>query len=102
VSQHPVDALKDLGMPMTPEHEAELRAICDEPVAACRHGVIGHCYACQCEAESALINARLITRGSWPLPIESDRGKVAGLTELTLTIPCLAEREAMEAWRDEQ
>ncbi len=39
---------------------------------------------------------------AWPLRIESDRGKVGGLTELTLTIPCLAEREAMDAWRDEQ
>jgi len=30
--QHPVDALKDLGMPMSPEREAEMRAICDEVV----------------------------------------------------------------------
>jgi hypothetical protein len=35
VSQHPVDALKDLGMPMTPEFEARARAICDEPVDVC-------------------------------------------------------------------
>ena len=39
---------------------------------------------------------------TWPMHIDSDQGKLAGLSELTLTIPSLAERDAMEAWRDEQ
>lgn len=33
--KHPVDALKALGMPMTPEQEAAMRAICDEEVCGC-------------------------------------------------------------------
>lgn len=32
MSKHPVDALRELGFPMSPEAEAEMRAICDEPV----------------------------------------------------------------------
>lgn len=36
MSQHPVDALKELGMPMTAEGEARMRAICDELVEAPR------------------------------------------------------------------
>lgn len=30
--RHPVDAMKALGVPMTPEFEAQARAICDEAV----------------------------------------------------------------------
>lgn len=32
VLTHPVDILKDLGVYMTPEHEAAARAVCDAPV----------------------------------------------------------------------
>lgn len=49
--QHPVDALKDLGMPMTPEQEAAMRAICDEEVYACGCSVNGHKVPCCQEAQ---------------------------------------------------
>ena len=40
---------------------------------------------------------------AWPPPIESNRGdSVRGISELTLTMPSLAEREAIQFWRDEQ
>jgi hypothetical protein len=46
--QHPVDALKALGMPMTAEQEATMRAICDEEVFACGCSVKdGHVCECQ-------------------------------------------------------
>jgi len=32
IPRHPVDALKLLGVPMTPEFEAQARAYCDEAV----------------------------------------------------------------------
>lgn len=32
IPRHPVDALKALGVPMTPEFEAQARAYCDEVV----------------------------------------------------------------------
>lgn len=34
MSKHPVDALKEFGLPMSPQHEAEMRAVCDEEVCA--------------------------------------------------------------------
>lgn len=39
MSQHPVDALKDLGLPISPEHEARMREICDGLVDATREAL---------------------------------------------------------------
>lgn len=38
-SKHPVDALKDLGMPMTEEQERAMRDVCDEDVIL--HRIVG-------------------------------------------------------------
>lgn len=48
----PVDALKALGMPMSAEQEATMRAICDEEVFACGCSVEkGHQTPCCQEAQ---------------------------------------------------
>jgi hypothetical protein len=36
---HPVDAMKALGVPMTPEAEAQIRAICDEQISPNKYGI---------------------------------------------------------------
>lgn len=39
---------------------------------------------------------------NWPPPLSISRGRLSDIEELTLKMPSLAEREAMDAWRDEQ